>query len=575
MKTNYRYTTLILLVCLPIFSLSQIALTKHNLSAGSGNTIKASTENEVCIFCHTPHNSTTAQPLWNRSAPTTTYTLYTSSTLNATLGQPDGTSAMCLSCHDGLVALGNVVSRSTPISFGASSTIPAGNTNLSTNLSDDHPISFVYSSALAATAGQLKDPTAITHPVNLDKNNKMQCTSCHDAHDNSNGKFLLRTTQGSALCFSCHDRDYWSTSSHSTSTKTWNSSGTNPWPHSSYTTVAQNACESCHQPHTAGGASRILNYQNEEENCMNCHNGNVAAKDVKADFLKTYRHNIYNYNATHDPTEPASVTSTHVECQDCHNPHATNSNTATAPNIKGSMAGVRGVDINGAEVNPASFEYEVCFRCHADNRAMPRYITRYRGIGNTRYDFTSTNVSYHPVAAVGKNTSMTTLASPYTASSQIYCSSCHASDNNSNSGPHGSSNVGLLKNTYDTTKAPYFGAGWNSTTLYNHYTLCFECHTLSTTTTMHTNIAGGHFFKYIGCSTCHDPHGYDGSLGTNGGNTASAFEMLVNFDTTIIRPNANNGKLIDIPNRKCYMVCHEPNGTGTMYHVHLDNGSGF
>ncbi len=570
--------TVILIVCLPIVANAQsIVNTKHNLSSSGPGTVKATTETEVCKFCHTPHNATASKPLWNRSTPGTSYTLYSSSTLHASVGQPDGTSILCLSCHDGTIALGSIVNPSSTISFGSITTMPTGKTNLSTNLSDDHPISFVYNSALAAAAGQLKAPSAIIAPVALDNNGKMQCTSCHDAHDNTNSKFLVTTNQGSALCFSCHDRNYWSTSTHNTSTKTWNGSGVNPWMHSSYTNVADNACENCHQPHTAGGAARIMNYLNEEDNCLNCHNGNVATKNIEAQFTKAYKHNVYGYTGVHDPTETALMSTKHVECVDCHNPHATNASTASAPYVNGNSMDVKGINSSGTAINTVTYQYEICFRCHADNQATTRYITRYRGVGNRRLDFATTNVSYHPVEAAGQNTSMSSLITPYTVSSMIYCTDCHASDGSgSPAGPHGSSNVAILKAAYDTTRFPMLGTGWTSSDLSTHWTLCFQCHNLSIVTNIHTNISSGHFFKYVGCATCHDPHGYDGSLGTNGGSMASAFEKLCNFDTSIIRPNATNGKMIDIPNRKCYFVCHQnPTGTGGVYHAHLDAGSSF
>ncbi len=567
---------MLLCVWLPAGAQS-ILNTKHNLSVSGPGTIKATGETEVCIFCHTPHKSSTAGPLWNKRASSASYTLYNSSTLVALPGQPDGSSVLCLSCHDGTIALGSVLTSSSPISFGGVSAMPAGTTNLTTNLADDHPISFVYNPALAAADGQLKNPTAITSPVTLDRNGKMQCTSCHDAHDNTYTKFLVTSNQGSALCVSCHNINFWGSSDHANSGKTWNGSGTNPWFHSAYSTVADNACENCHNTHTAGGQHRLMNYQNEEDNCLNCHNGNVAGKNVQAQFTKQYKHNVYGYEGIHDPTEPATVNVKHVECEDCHNPHATNAATASAPNVNGALTGVRGVDINGSPVAQAAYQYQVCFRCHADNNVVQPYTPRYRGTGNLRLDFSTNNVSYHPVEAAGQSMSVSSLVAPYTTSSKVYCTDCHASDGaGSPAGPHGSSNIAILKYAYDTARFPMLGPGWSSTDLNMHWPLCFQCHNLGTVTTIHNNISGGHFLKYVGCNTCHDPHGYDGNLGVNGGNSASAFEKLLNFDTTVIRPNPVNGKMIDLPNRKCYFVCHQnASGTGGIYHQHLSTGSSF
>ena len=92
-----------------------IVFTKHNLSVSGPGSLRASTEADICIFCHAPHNTTGVGPLWNHALSAATYTPYSSSTLKATVGQPTGASKLCLSCHDGTVALGMVASRSTPI----------------------------------------------------------------------------------------------------------------------------------------------------------------------------------------------------------------------------------------------------------------------------------------------------------------------------------------------------------------------------------------------------------------------------------------------------------------------------
>ena len=112
MKT---YLWLVIILFVPVMANSQsVANTVHNLSVSGPGTIKATNENEICIFCHTSHNSNPQSPLWNRSDPGSYYTLYdnaVSSSFQATAGQPDGSSAMCLSCHDGTIALGKVLSR--------------------------------------------------------------------------------------------------------------------------------------------------------------------------------------------------------------------------------------------------------------------------------------------------------------------------------------------------------------------------------------------------------------------------------------------------------------------------------
>lgn len=160
--------------------ISDVRNTKHNLSASGPGTVKATTESQVCVFCHTPHGATTgAAPLWNRKLGATTYTPYTSSSLDAaaiqgSLDQPGGSSKLCLSCHDGTIAIGNVNALngvgSVTIAMqgtGPGGTMPPGSgtttgftRNLGTDLGNDHPISVSYTNALALRDGELRQVDA-------------------------------------------------------------------------------------------------------------------------------------------------------------------------------------------------------------------------------------------------------------------------------------------------------------------------------------------------------------------------------------------------------------------------------
>ena len=113
-----------------------VADTKHNLSTSGPGTIKASNESRICIFCHTPHNASAAAPLRNRRDPGSSYIPYSSTTAIANPGQPTGASILCLSCHDGTIALGEVLSQATDIIMsGGVTTLPAGDSQLETDLS--------------------------------------------------------------------------------------------------------------------------------------------------------------------------------------------------------------------------------------------------------------------------------------------------------------------------------------------------------------------------------------------------------------------------------------------------------
>src|SRR5574343_777659 len=399
-----RFLAGLLLALIAPLACAGLATTKHNLSASGPGSIRATTETQMCVFCHAPHNASPSAPLWNKRTPGATYVPYTSSTSVARPGQPTGASLACLSCHDGTIALGELLSRGSVLPMtGGATTLPAGNSNLGTDLSDDHPVSFAYTSALAAArGGELADPSVLTGKIRLDSRGQLQCTSCHDPHDDTNGKFLVMPNQASALCVTCHTKPSWTASSHRTSTATWNGTGNNPWPHTSGTTVAANACESCHRPHTAAGKKWLMNALAEEVNCYVCHNGSVGKKNIQSEFTgKSSIHPVSSTTGVHDPMEPAIVQSRHVECVDCHNPHAVKS---TAGILPGALAEVRGLSLSGTEMKTAGKAYEICFRCHADSPGKPTpRTTRQIVQGNVRLEFQTTNPSYHPVGGPGAN----------------------------------------------------------------------------------------------------------------------------------------------------------------------------
>lgn len=168
-------------------------------------------QGQVCLPCHAPHNAPggTDVPLWNHALTSATYTLYSSATLDAAPGQPSGVSKLCLSCHDGTVAVD---------SFGGEtgSIFLAGDENIGTDLSDDHPISIVYDDALATQDGDLFAPSTTpsgipgsngTIQTDMLFNGSLECASCHDVHNSNNFDDLtLKSNVGSALCLTCHNK---------------------------------------------------------------------------------------------------------------------------------------------------------------------------------------------------------------------------------------------------------------------------------------------------------------------------------------------------------------------------------
>ncbi|HDO34495.1 MAG TPA: hypothetical protein ENH08_05185, partial [Chromatiales bacterium] len=90
--------------------IDDVTHTVHNLSITGPGPVTATSESRICVFCHTPHaaEKIPAAPLWNRKLSGATYVPYSSGSMKAVVGQPGGSSRLCLSCHDGTLALGTV-----------------------------------------------------------------------------------------------------------------------------------------------------------------------------------------------------------------------------------------------------------------------------------------------------------------------------------------------------------------------------------------------------------------------------------------------------------------------------------
>ena len=484
---------------------TQIARTKHNLTATGPGAFRSEGAGGTCVFCHTPHNANPTRGLWNRTLPAITYRLYESNTLQAQLHQPTGSSRLCLSCHDGILAMANlrVSPRGAPISLGPLTGLSA----LGSDLSHDHPVSFVYDSALALRRGDLVDPLALPSAIRLDDKRELQCTSCHDAHDDRQPKFLRMDNRSGALCMSCHRPRNWSGSAHATSTATWKGIGTNPWPQGAFSTVAQNACLNCHRSHAAAHRQRLLAQSVEPANCTVCHGGSVASKNIEAEFAKPLHHPIEVNQWVHEPGENPNTMPRHVACTDCHDPHAAGSAMGAPLAASGPLHGVSGVTASGSSVAKAAFEYEVCSKCHGVREPTTPGITRQSGTRNIRLKIDPANRSYHPVATSGVNATIVGLDPGYTASSVMTCTSCHNNDDwtptgTSPRGPHGSRYEPILGWQYQTND-PTAESSQN-------YALCYQCHNRSILlgNQSQTFAHNRHVVdKQVSCAVCHDAHG--------------------------------------------------------------------
>ena len=459
--------------------LEDIRNTKHNLSSigPSDRAVFTQQTTEICVFCHTPHGASTEAasifqaPLWNRNLSTARYILYDQVWSTSFEGYetkpkpnaPTGYSRLCLSCHDGTIALGTVINPPgsgiyyPPLEMiyptgespaGGAGTIPVGSgvstgdtRVIGTNLQNDHPVSFVYDSPLSLRDEELVDPgPALLGPVarvgdptpisplrrypgsDLSRSDSVQCTSCHNPHAATFAKFLRANyynepenpATGKLLCLYCHDKPGWSGSSHDAATfiPPANPSSANPYNFDGSHTAGQYACRSCHDPHTAQGAKRLLregvDFNNNmaiENTCYLCHRPASdmgyppnPPPDIRSEFYKDVNlgrggsGSAMNLTMAqgHEPVfvsrpqegvelyssfpplfneySPGSTIydTVHVECVDCHNPHQ-----VTRTNR---LKGMKGIDINGNPVGtkiPGNsrepYVHEVCLRCHGNS----------------------------------------------------------------------------------------------------------------------------------------------------------------------------------------------------------------
>jgi len=231
MKT--KYIIFIIIVSLSLTALQMpadsagIKNTKHNLSyyGPLDRTIYAidETETEVCIFCHTPHHANPEYPLWGHQVTDQTYTHYTSDTLQSYSSEADappidGISRLCLSCHDGTIAVGALTY--TTIETTKEFIMPEDIGFLGTDLSGGHPISIVYDESLVNRRNNMGSITLkLNSPsvVLMDKDVKLsptqggmgvQCTSCHDPHGgkgSSDYPPFWRKAELDDVCLVCHN----------------------------------------------------------------------------------------------------------------------------------------------------------------------------------------------------------------------------------------------------------------------------------------------------------------------------------------------------------------------------------
>lgn len=262
MNMNNKLMTILCVTALAAGSMSGIALAKQTYTPGAGvanspHNINNVTPNgdaygRVCAYCHTPHHAIVDgaiaeyNPLWSHQVNSDTYAPYQSRTAESALaanqvvaGDPlVGPSRLCMSCHDGVVAVsehyGNASADNGSAKVGDNwGEISVGDA-LGNKLTNDHPIGFDYDKVVTAdkgngTLGTGLKSAATTFNVTIagtgvnyggthtraigdlmyktaGGTKVMTCASCHDVHNNENNDdyLLINKQAGSAICLTCH-----------------------------------------------------------------------------------------------------------------------------------------------------------------------------------------------------------------------------------------------------------------------------------------------------------------------------------------------------------------------------------
>lgn len=199
-------------------------------------TVAFSDYGNPCVYCHIPPEQADTDSIakgaiegWNRYQPATdSFQLYDSWYLDSKTRTPSPITLLCLSCHDGTMAVDMVVNK--PSTFdvkedtamhmrinGADNTLSCGKCHngrvahdiaikhIDTDLRNDHPVSMRYAGLLRSDEDfrQPHTPGGFSNGVKLYEG-RVECASCHNVHDPSKDLFLRANSD--ILCQTCHTK---------------------------------------------------------------------------------------------------------------------------------------------------------------------------------------------------------------------------------------------------------------------------------------------------------------------------------------------------------------------------------
>jgi predicted CXXCH cytochrome family protein len=384
-------------------------------------------------------------------------------------------------------------------------------------------------------------------------------------------------------------------------------------------------------------------FADQDKICWTCHDGAVlSAADTRQAFANTppntatdfFKHPVSNLYGGQTPslyragaTAPSAFTgpNRHADCDDCHDPHAARNNGSPGQSVhrpagaygnllSGALLGASGLQVRGwqgaglpfsaaaSSVQPltsltTNYEWQICFKCHSSFTTLPVFTA----VGSGNYQatkltsvlphqvreffdlgqaFNPNNLSFHPVTAVGRNTTIPagSFVAPWTTNSTMYCADCHnkALGTPGAAGAHASANMHLLERPqYLEENQHYLDPSRGAAVGEDPAELCFTCHRWQTyaqktgsagadpatytnfrqgsLTNLHTFHLGGRA-RGTTCYDCHDVHG------TNK-------EHLINFNLAYVTAPLGSQAAYRTTSAggSCNLTCHGQRHSPTSY----------
>jgi hypothetical protein len=146
----------------------------HDFSAESWSS------GQICQPCHIPHNASEDPytPLWGHDSTQVNYQDNLVTFFGTTWGMPNGPSLICLSCHDGTVALDSFAGTIGTEFIDPEYDVVPNDSSLAGN----HPVSVPYDETLTAFRSEAALTAAGLKLFNIETSADIECGSQFDKH---------------------------------------------------------------------------------------------------------------------------------------------------------------------------------------------------------------------------------------------------------------------------------------------------------------------------------------------------------------------------------------------------------